>query len=601
MNDSWVQGDGSNVPNDWTSGVPVTPPGDWADGCACEPPTAPSIANGITITGSPGAITSVDPNGKALWALVLNDGTPAGNMRLDRFDDSGKLVDSPISAIRATGELDLNTPAFVSRDPIYDMEIVNKRYVDALSGASGPPGPQGDPGPPGADGDPGPPGADGAPGATGPQGPKGDTGDTGPRGPAGPQGPPGTGSGGGIADAPVDGQLYGRQDAAWEVIPPSGGGGGIEEAPNDGVQYARQNEGWTAVEASSGPPVTISETPPPGAVPGDLWWCSADGEGELYVLYEDSDSEQWVAASSGGGAAPDLSGYLPLTGGTLTGTLTGTYINATGFSANGDSSFWGQLYANGPASFYDSVNCYSDFQVQSGLATFYNDIVCLANVNADSFSFSGVGSVNGGTFNVSVFNGGSNPIIQLLAADNSGRSQYFWNSSNGTVTVNNVILGAALNLGGPGAITISGDVSANPGSGHNFIVSPGVGYQTGGGSWGALSDERIKTVDADYALGLDEVLALRPVVYRYKGNDALTENQPSMHKHAAETEQSFVGLIAQEVETIFPGMVSKREGFIDGEKVDDLRNLNTTELVFALVNSVKTLTARVVELEAKLA
>ena len=285
MNDSWVQGDGSNVPNDWTSGVPVTPPGDWADGCACEPPTAPSIANGITITGSPGAITSVDPNGKALWALVLNDGTPAGNMRLDRFDDAGKLVDSPISAIRATGELDLNTPAFVSRDPIYDMEIVNKRYADSqpgLPGADGPPGPQGDPGPPGA---------------TGPQGPKGDTGDTGPRGPAGPQGPPGTGSGGGIADAPVDGQLYGRQDAAWEVIPPSGGGGGIEEAPNDGVQYARQNEGWTAVEASSGPPVTISGTPPPAAVPGDLWWHSVDGQ--MYLLYEDIDSAQWVATAGG--------------------------------------------------------------------------------------------------------------------------------------------------------------------------------------------------------------------------------------------------------------------------------------------------------------
>ena len=91
----------------------------------------------------------------------------------------------------------------------------------------GPPGPQGIPGTPGADSTvPGPPGATGPAGATGPtgsqgpQGVKGDTGATGPTGPIGPTGP--------VPEAPLDGQQYARQSAAWSVVT-GGGGGGPEE------------------------------------------------------------------------------------------------------------------------------------------------------------------------------------------------------------------------------------------------------------------------------------------------------------------------------------------------------------------------------------
>ena len=45
-------------------------------------------------------------------------------------------------------------------------------------------------------------------------------------------------------------------------------------------------------------------------------------------------------------------------------------------------------------------------------------------------------------------------------------------------------------------------------------------------------------------------------------------------------------------------MVTRNTGYIDGQEVTDLRDLNTSELIFALVNAVKTLAARVEALEA---
>ena len=55
-------------------------------------------------------------------------------------------------------------------------------------------------------------------------------------------------SGGGIPEAPIDGQQYARQDAAWTVVQATGGG--IEEAPQDGNFYVRQNGQWVNLSAA---------------------------------------------------------------------------------------------------------------------------------------------------------------------------------------------------------------------------------------------------------------------------------------------------------------------------------------------------------------
>jgi hypothetical protein len=147
----------------------------------------------------------------------------------------------------------------------------------------------------------------------------------------------------------------------------------------------------------------------------------------------------------------------------------------------------------------------------------------------------------------------------------------------------------------------------------------------GGGVWSDSSDARIKNVLGDYESGLDAIKALHPVRYTFKGNDTPTDRPPSNdpvpqydeegklkqskdavtlpyansdHYAVANAGTEFIGLIAQEVEPVMPEMVTLQAGTIDGEPVDDLRALGTGALIYALVNAVKELSARVEALEA---
>lgn len=53
------------------------------------------------------------------------------------------------------------------------------------------------------------------------------------------------GTGTSFPEAPLDGKLYGRKNAAWSEVTGGGGsGGGIPEAPEDGKLYGRKNKAW---------------------------------------------------------------------------------------------------------------------------------------------------------------------------------------------------------------------------------------------------------------------------------------------------------------------------------------------------------------------
>ncbi len=117
----------------------------------------------------------------------------------------------------------------------------------------------------------------------------------------------------------------------------------------------------------------------------------------------------------------------------------------------------------------------------------------------------------------------------------------------------------------------------------------GSAIKSGGGtSWLTSSDARVKVDVEDYAAGLEQILAIRPVKFRYNGKAGTLKGAGS------------VGVIGQEIEEVLPETITKTSGILDDEtgEVEDLRVYDGNSLPYALVNAVKELTARVEALEA---
>jgi hypothetical protein len=127
-------------------------------------------------------------------------------------------------------------------------------------------------------------------------------------------------------------------------------------------------------------------------------------------------------------------------------------------------------------------------------------------------------------------------------------------------------------------ITIA--TNADPGS-YELVVN-GQAAKTGGGSWSTWSDARLKKIHSAYERGLDEIIMLSPVSYNYAEGNPL----------GLETKAEFTGLVAQEVQEVFPEAVS--------QGTDGYLKLNLDPVNMALINSVKQLKKENDELRARL-
>ena len=132
-----------------------------------------------------------------------------------------------------------------------------------------------------------------------------------------------------------------------------------------------------------------------------------------------------------------------------------------------------------------------------------------------------------------------------------------------------------------------------------------------GAMWLVTSDARSKTELGEYTQGLAAVKALRPVRYRYNGSSVQYVDPNMVIPQGASRSASgvepnmtpdstteYVGLIAQEAEVPMPEIVTRRKARLNGVLVDDYRVLDGNALIYALVNAVKELAARVEALEA---
>ena len=256
----------------------------------------------------------------------------------------------------------------------------------------------------------------------------------------------------------------------------------------------------------------------------------------------------------------------------LTSTGTATFATANGTTIYATNLAGNNITSNTTLNVAGAATLSSSASVGGGL-TVYNALTVASG--AATFS----GGVNGATsFNSNISVAGQGSFGSILTGPLTA-------SSN--ISAPNFVLPAGGALAGPNLGSIAYDGASwsmyNGSGGGNFLLQNGSAFKPGGGSWATLSDARIKTVTGEYEPGLDEVLQLRPVTYRYKSNG----------------DKEHVGLVAQELEEIFPTMVSKQEGVIDGVTVSDLRAVDASELIYALVNCVKQLKAEIEELKAR--
>jgi hypothetical protein len=198
--------------------------------------------------------------------------------------------------------------------------------------------------------------------------------------------------------------------------------------------------------------------------------------------------------------------------------------------------------------------------------------------------------LQGATVDSPAFTGGIE--IQGVATENwsgttaDGAKMVFQTTTNGT-----------------GTVSIAGYFDHN----HDFYANAAA-YKPGGGSWAAPSDRALKAADRRfYQGGLEEVLALQPVVYRYNGRMGLP------------TDREYIGLDAQDVQQVMPELVERvamhragnaaqvaRASELGQESIPELiedehgdyLTVDPSALVYALVNSIRELNERIAQLEA---
>jgi hypothetical protein len=117
--------------------------------------------------------------------------------------------------------------------------------------------------------------------------------------------------------------------------------------------------------------------------------------------------------------------------------------------------------------------------------------------------------------------------------------------------------------------------------------SGGVQLTLGATSWSSLSDERLKNVNSNIDFAIDKLMTLNAINFSWKYDDTNKEN---------------IGLIAQEIEKVFPQVIDKNKlpSKDDEENIDETEYLSVryTELIPVLVKAIQELSLEIEELKA---
>lgn len=135
--------------------------------------------------------------------------------------------------------------------------------------------------------------------------------------------------------------------------------------------------------------------------------------------------------------------------------------------------------------------------------------------------------------------------------------------------------------------TTDGVVFQNYGSAwSHFFRSDGLAQKAGGGNWGTLSDKRLKHNITHYNDGLNILEKINPVRYQYTNNVNINT-----------LDKQYIGIIAQEVQTLAPYMIEDAvKGWVKDGREDYLA-VDPSAFTYMLINAVKELNAKIEMLE----
>jgi hypothetical protein len=150
--------------------------------------------------------------------------------------------------------------------------------------------------------------------------------------------------------------------------------------------------------------------------------------------------------------------------------------------------------------------------------------------------------------------------------------------------------GIRMGISGAGNVVVGTNADL-PGAGAALLQVAGEAFKlAGSGSWLVPSDARLKEDVRELEVGLAQLRRVRPVRFRYNGRAGTPAGQEG------------VGVLGQEIEKIFPEMIRRVPGGLEGESdTEDLRVYDGSGLTYVLVNAVKELARKVEQLEQTLA
>ena len=127
---------------------------------------------------------------------------------------------------------------------------------------------------------------------------------------------------------------------------------------------------------------------------------------------------------------------------------------------------------------------------------------------------------------------------------------------------------------------------------HGSGGSAGAVYRTGNSSsWSTTSDERIKKEITDNTDGLSIINQVKVRNFKYRTDVEIAEDSLKTYSRADCGIGTHIGVIAQELETVAPQCVTT--------ETTGLKAVDTDELFWMMLNSVKELSVKVTALETE--